>query len=297
MEDIGLAHRNLLRELRDLKWAQEYVVTSTKTGITKEADRLAFIQAVLLMCRCQHSRAVDEAIYYVASHPPSPEELDTIHNLPDLMADDPQFFDDCADKHTDEGIKLGRGVDHFLEHGATVSNKTEGVGLVSGGKRVVRQRAEGKWDMEDAQDVTLDVEAVTKMFVAEEVDTEEVDTEDEGRAKPRYLVALEIEGSRLETMSKKAKEAFGDSLMSVEKVVRISSRADSLDMAESLFREAQGIVEELKGEMEEWRDSIPESLQSGEKASEVEDTIGQLEELESALGDTSFENVEFPSMY
>src|ERR1035438_5141244 len=99
MEDIGLAHRNLLRELRDLKWAQEYVVTSTKTGITKEADRLAFIQAVLLMCRCQHSRAVDEAIYYVASHPPSPEELDTIHNLPDLMADDPQFFDDCADKH------------------------------------------------------------------------------------------------------------------------------------------------------------------------------------------------------
>ena len=147
MEDIGLAHRNLLRELRDLKWAQEYVVVSTKTGITKDADRLAFIQAVLLMCRCQHSRAVDEAIYYNASHPPSQEELDAIYKLPDLIADDPQFFDDAKDKHTDEGIKLGRGVDHFLERGAIVSNKAEGVGLVSGGKRVVRQRAEGKWDL------------------------------------------------------------------------------------------------------------------------------------------------------
>lgn len=144
--------------------------------------------------------------------------------------------------------------------------------------------------------VAPDVDTVKDMFVTE-AEAEAHNTEDEGRAKPKYLVTLEVEGSRLETMSKKAKEAFGDALKSVEKVAKISSRADSLGQAEALFQDVQGIVEELKGEMEEWRDSIPESLQSGDKAMEVEDCIGQLEELESALGDITFENVEFPSMY
>jgi hypothetical protein len=142
--------------------------------------------------------------------------------------------------------------------------------------------------------VMPDADAASAMFVDPE---KEEDYDDEKRAKPHYLVTLKIEGSRLETMSKKAKEAFGDSLKSVEKCLGISSRADSLDDAQKMFEEVKKIVGGLKDEMEEWRDSIPESLQSGEKASEVEDCVGQLEELEGNLNDISFDNVEFPSMF
>jgi hypothetical protein len=139
LEDIGPAYRPLMRELRDLKWAQEYVERPITTGgVTVHADRLAFIQAVLLMCRCKKSRAVNEAYVYVENLPPTQEELDAIYNLPDLAKDDPQFFDDCKDMHTDEGAVLGRGLDHFLERGAILEDRAENLGLEVDGKHVKR---------------------------------------------------------------------------------------------------------------------------------------------------------------
>ena len=42
--------------------------------------------------------------------------------------------------------------------------------------------------------------------------------------------------------------------------------------------EAQSVAEELKDELENWRDSLPENLQSGEKADALEEAIGALEE-------------------
>jgi hypothetical protein len=134
LEDIGMAYRPLMAELRNLKWAQELTEVPLKTGgVTVNADRLAFVQAVLLMCRCKKSRANNEAECYVkkdgGNNPPTQEELDAIYNLPDLAKDDPEFFDDCEDRHTDEGIAKGRGVKHFLDRGAILKNKAEGLGM------------------------------------------------------------------------------------------------------------------------------------------------------------------------
>jgi len=42
--------------------------------------------------------------------------------------------------------------------------------------------------------------------------------------------------------------------------------------------EAQSVAEELKDELENWRDSLPENLQSGEKADALEEAINALEE-------------------
>src|ERR1035437_3789699 len=48
LEDIGLAFRPLMAELRDLQWAQEQIEVPIKSGgVTVNADRLAYVQAVL----------------------------------------------------------------------------------------------------------------------------------------------------------------------------------------------------------------------------------------------------------
>lgn len=125
----------------------------------------------------------------------------------------------------------------------------------------------------------------------------EIEPEKGNRRKPRYVVTLDIEASRLATVEKKAKEIFGDSLKHVEKVSRNFSRADDLGQAEELIGEAAQIVSELKGQMEEWRDNMPEGLQCSEKYNEVEQCVDALESLESDLENISFENVEFPGMF
>lgn len=54
-------------------------------------------------------------------------------------------------------------------------------------------------------------------------------------------------------------------------------------------------VDDLKQELEDWKDNIPENLQDGEKAGEIESAIDELENLSSALEDLDFGSVEFPS--
>jgi hypothetical protein len=52
--------------------------------------------------------------------------------------------------------------------------------------------------------------------------------------------------------------------------------------------------------MEEWRDSIPENLQNGDKAQEVNDAISELESLADELDNLTlpdFSSVSFPSMF
>lgn len=158
LEDIGPAFRPLMHELRDLQWAQKQIVVPRTTGgVTVDADRLAFVQAVLLMCRCKKSRANNEAECYVredcGNHPPTQEELDAIYNLPDLARDDPEFFDDVEDRHTDEGIEKGRGLEHFMDRGAILENRAEGLGLeLPDGKRVKRMLYKDdkfKFDLEE----------------------------------------------------------------------------------------------------------------------------------------------------
>jgi hypothetical protein len=95
----------------------------------------------------------------------------------------------------------------------------------------------------------------------------------------QYIITTTVEEARRSTVEKKLREAFGTEapLSSVEQVKTPESRADRFAEAESLAGEACSIVEELKDEMEQWYDSIPENLQGGDKASEVESTKDALE--------------------
>ena len=75
------------------------------------------------------------------------------------------------------------------------------------------------------------------------------------------------------------------------------SRAERLSDACSMAEEAKNIVEELAGEMRDWKDNLPESLQDSEKGDSLEEAASALEELHDNLDACDFESVEFPGMY
>lgn len=55
-------------------------------------------------------------------------------------------------------------------------------------------------------------------------------------------------------------------------------------------------IDDLIGEMEEWKDSIPENLQGSDKASEIEECIDALNELKDSIEGLDFSSVSFPAM-
>lgn len=114
---------------------------------------------------------------------------------------------------------------------------------------------------------------------------------------PKYSMRLVVDGTRLDAMQRMAKTYFGDALVSCTKVDLASSRAQRLALIEQVVADCAADVEELKEEMEEWGDSIPESLQGGGKAEEVEQAISDLEELKDNLEGLDFTSVSFPSMF
>lgn len=115
---------------------------------------------------------------------------------------------------------------------------------------------------------------------------------------PNYRISITVDGSRVEMVRKKAAEVFGEGVAAqVTKQTTATSRADRLSEAESSVGDALSVVEELKDEMEQWRDSIPENLQSGDKYSQVEEAISALEEIQSNLEGVEFGSVEFPGMF
>lgn len=79
------------------------------------------------------------------------------------------------------------------------------------------------------------------------------------------------------------------------KVEYPDSRPDRFAAAFGLIGEAKSELESLKEELEEWKNNLPENLQSGSKAEELdeavsslEDIIGDMETLEGRDSDVTF---------
>jgi hypothetical protein len=117
------------------------------------------------------------------------------------------------------------------------------------------------------------------------------------QGRPIYTIMLTVAGSRLESTLKKAQEAFGDKLLNVEKVSRISSRADQMGEAVGMIQNAKSVCEDLKDQIESWKDNLPENFQ--DKASQLEECADSLEQVISSLdeAESNAESVEFPGMY
>jgi hypothetical protein len=95
-EDIGLADRYLPAQIKALE------ETSKFEHQKKRGGGLQFVHAVLLMATARKSRLVD----WLAM------EIPTDH------AERLDIPDEALDRHTRRGLRMGRGWDHFLAHGA-----------------------------------------------------------------------------------------------------------------------------------------------------------------------------------
>jgi len=113
---------------------------------------------------------------------------------------------------------------------------------------------------------------------------------------PRYT--LTVAGRNVKSVEKKAREAFGtDAVLRVEKVSTPESRSERLAVAEGLISDARAIVEELQGEIDGWRENLPEGLQDSGKVSQLEACSESLGEAIEAIDAVDFGNVQFPGMY
>ncbi len=118
------------------------------------------------------------------------------------------------------------------------------------------------------------------------------------RAQSTYTITATVDAARQASVVKALRLAFGEdaNIFSVEKVQDATSRAARLFDASSMVDDAREIVEELRSEMEEWYESIPDNLKEGSKAAEVEEARDALESLASEMENLDF-NVECPGMF
>lgn len=110
-----------------------------------------------------------------------------------------------------------------------------------------------------------------------------------------YLIRAQVQGSRIDAVTKRAIEVFGTGC-SVKKRDLTQSRADRLAQIEGDIADCVSEIESLRDEMQEWHDSIPENLQDGDKASEVQESIDALEEAITSIQDIDLTGISFPSM-
>ena len=115
------------------------------------------------------------------------------------------------------------------------------------------------------------------------------------------IEAESIDAARLQAKTRVAELVKTDLGEKVQRVVRkkYSSRADRLDEAKIHLDEALGIVDELKDEIQEWHDNLPENFQNGDKGSALEDCVTNLETVADSINDavSNCDSVEFPGMF
>lgn len=75
------------------------------------------------------------------------------------------------------------------------------------------------------------------------------------------------------------------------------SRADRFATAQDLASQAKERIEELRDELQNWRDGMPENLQSSQKADDLDNAISELESAISGLEEVENCSPEFPGMF
>lgn len=115
------------------------------------------------------------------------------------------------------------------------------------------------------------------------------------------IITVNQKGVRVDSIEKliekHIKDKYPNAYISVERKEPAESRADRLNEAESLTQDAKSIVEELRDELQEWHDNLPDNFQQGDKGSQLEDAVQELETIIDALDGIDFGSVSFPTMY
>ena len=80
-------------------------------------------------------------------------------------------------------------------------------------------------------------------------------------------------------------------------MTRQKSRRVRFEDALGKIADVREEIEELRNELQEWLDNMPENLLESEKASQLEDAIECLNEVVGLAEEIEASDVEFPSMF
>jgi predicted RNase H-like HicB family nuclease len=142
----------------------------------------------------------------------------------------------------------------------------------------------------------------------ESVDYETNDVTTEGtvqyaepaNAKTDYEVTVTVTGNNIKTVRRQLESMFpGNNSVHVCKVENCLSRAERLSEASAKIEIGASEIGELREELEDWRDNLPENLQSSSKSEALEEVISSLQEAEDDIQNVidSCSGIEFPGMY
>lgn len=112
----------------------------------------------------------------------------------------------------------------------------------------------------------------------------------------RFRILVGKKGLRYETVKKVAEKVFAGYSVQVTKENEPVTRAERFDRAKDLASQAREEIENLRDELEAWKDSLPENLQNGQKADELDEAINALQEAADGIETMENTDVEFPSM-
>jgi len=117
------------------------------------------------------------------------------------------------------------------------------------------------------------------------------------------MIVISVSGKNIreDTITKLVKgailEKYPEASVSVTRKEPADTRAKRFEEAKDDVNEAKSVGEELRDELQEWLDGLPENLQGGQKADELQEAIDALEEFVNSLEDADGADVSFPGMY
>jgi hypothetical protein len=107
-----------------------------------------------------------------------------------------------------------------------------------------------------------------------------------------------IRKASVEKLANLLKEEFGEgSFVRVTDSTPPESRSERFSSAMEQISDARTEIECLRDELQDWLDNLPENLQSGMKADELQEAIDTLEEISGEIDSIENADLIFPGMY
>lgn len=119
-EEAGLSAIDLPGMVAELEETAKKVETEDH-----RRDLLCMVKATMLVCRAKKSRACDNAIHWWDLYDGEVPTNDEVKALAESIEPPEPIPDKAYDKHTTDGRKMGRGMEHFVEEKATLQNESD----------------------------------------------------------------------------------------------------------------------------------------------------------------------------
>lgn len=107
-----------------------------------------------------------------------------------------------------------------------------------------------------------------------------------------------VKRTSIEKLMRSLRDNLGESIsVRIEKVNLPESRADRFAEAQRSVMEGRAAMEELRDELQDWYDNLPDAFRDGNKGDQLQQAIDDLGQAIQHCEDSECVSVDFPGMY